>query len=118
MPTNHVSCLVNRFKKAWFTNVGMGKIGVSKALEAVKSTEKTDGIISEDIELIPILENLGLDDVATDIDLIAIKLKTGKRGLFSTWGFAFVPDLTDHFLKNVKISGDTICYGRNGDLSL
>ena len=74
MPTNHVSCLVNRFKHAWHTNVGIGKTGVSKALTAIDSVGKTDGIVSEDMDLVPILEHLELDDVAPDIDLIVIKL--------------------------------------------
>ena len=118
MPTNHVSCLIKRFQLAWKTNVGIGKKGTIKAFEALKSVEKSDGIIFDNNDLIPILEYLELDDVAVDLDLIAIKLKQRQQGITSIWGFAFVPDLTDHFLKNVKINGDTICYGRNGDLSL
>ena len=118
MPTNHVICLINRFRKAWENSVGDGNEAVAKTLEALKIINNDTEVITSDDNLIAILEFLGLDNVGADLDLIAIKKIEAKGKIRSVWGFAFSPDETDHFLNNVKINGDYLCYGRNGDESL
>ena len=118
MPANHVLSLVGRLRKSWFNSVGRSTNGAAKAMNCLNEILEKDGLITDDEILIKILEKLGLDDVATDLDLIAIKSWQTQSRLNSIWAFCFAPDDLKHFLENVKISTDQICYGRNGDSSL
>ena len=118
MPPNHVLCLIGRLRRMWFTTVGRSSTGAMKAHECLNQVNIPNGLLTEDTKLIEILEILGLDDVAPDLDLMAIKKwQTGNR-LNTIWSFCFAPDDIEHFLKNVQISNDQLCYGRNGDETL
>ena len=118
MPANHVLCLVERLRRCWFSTVGRSTTGATKAMECLKENLNEDSLVTNDNVLIKILEKLELDDVATDLDLVAIKSWQTQSRMNSTWAFCFAPDDLKHFLENVKISKDQICYGRNGDTSL
>ena len=118
MPANHVLCLIGRLRRMWFNTVGRSSTGAMKAHNALKQINLQDGLLTDDAKLIEILEILELDDVAPDLDLMAIKQwETGNRKN-SIWSFCFAPDDIEHFLKNVQISNDQMCYGRNGDETL
>ena len=118
MPANHVLCLMNRLRQNWFNLVGRSTSGANKAHNAIANHAKDKSLIIEDDILIKILEEIHLDDVASDIDLVAIKNWKTSRRSFSLWAFCFAPDDLDHFLKNAKVNGDVICYGKNGDNDL
>jgi len=118
MPTNHVLCLFNRIRRSWFENVGRSTNGANKALEALETFLPGDQMTTDDQILIKLLEKINLDDVAEDIDLMAVKKWTEGPRTTSIWAFCFAPDDLDHFLKNVKINNDILCYGRNGDPDL
>ena len=117
MPANHVLCLVERLRRCWFRAVGRSTNGATKAMECLNEIV-TEGLVTDDGLLIQILEKLELDDVATDLDLVAIKSWRTQQRLNSIWAFCFSPDDLEHFLENTKISMDQMCYGRNGDSSL
>ena len=118
MPANHVACLVERLRKTWFETVGRSTSGASKAKNALNVIQSDNSLITDDDKLLTVLEELGLDDVAPDLDLIAIKKWDKSTRLNSIWAFSFSPDDTNHFLNNVKITAEQMCYGRNGDSSL
>ena len=118
MPANHVLSLVNRMKNCWFHKVGRSTDGATKAMNCLNEILSEHGLVTNDGTLIEILEKLELDDVATDLDLIAVKSWRTQTRLNSIWAFCFTPDDITHFLENVKISADQMCYGRNGDQSL
>ena len=118
MPANHVISLAERLRRCWFSTVGRSTTGATKALNGLKENIKEEGLITDDAVLIKVLEKIELDDVATDLDLVAIKSWQTHSRMNSIWAFCFAPDDLQHFLENVKISTDQICYGRNGDTSL
>ena len=118
MPANHVACLIDRLRKNWFDVVGRSTDGASKAKNTLNKLQLDQPLITDDSKLLTILEDLGLDDVASDLDLIAVKCWESNSRTNSIWAFGFSPDDVDHFLKNVKITTDQMCYGRNGDTSL
>ena len=118
MPTNHMLCMVRRLRKNWSNSVGLASRGSRKALTTVKKYIHQDKIETDDAILIQILEELTLDDVGTDLDLIAVKKKTEAHRISSTWIFAFAPDDLSHFIDNSRIHQETLCYGRNGDNDL
>ena len=89
-----------------------------KAHESLEQVNMGNQLLTEDDKLIRILEFLELDDVAPDIDLLAVKKWKSESRENSIWAFCFAPDDTDHFLNNVRINNDLLCYGRNGDESL
>ena len=118
MPTNHVTCILERFRRSWFNKVGIAARGARKAMTALSTISEQDFCVSDDKILIKVMEEIGLDDVATDIDLIAIKKFTIGGKSTSIWAFGFSPDDLGHFLENVRVNGDMMCYGRNGDPDL
>ena len=115
MPTNHTLCLVNRLRRVWNETVGRSSM---KAYESLERVNMGNQLLTEDDKLIQILEFLALDDVAPDIDLLAVKKWESEHRENTIWAFCFAPDDTDHFLNNVRINNDILCYGRNGDDSL
>ena len=118
MPTNHVICLINRLKRVWLDKIGQSTEGASKALATLDKFIHEPELITDDSTLIGILEDLGLDDVATDLDLLAVRKWKSRERMNTNWAFGFSPDLLDHFLTNMKLNGELICYGRNGDEAL
>ena len=118
MPVNHVMCMIGRLRKAWTNTVGNATAGAEKAHDILEAINTNQKLLTDDEVLVEILEALTLDNIAPDIDLLAIKKwNTGER-MNSIWAFCFAPDDIDHFLKNVRVSDEQLCYGRNGDLSL
>ena len=118
MPTNHVMCLVGRLRRMWFNTVGRSSTGASKAHDALRQVNMQNELLTADDKLIEILEILGLDDVAPDLDLMAVKKWETENRQNSAWSFCFAPDDFEHFLKHVQISNEQMCYGRNGDEDL
>ena len=118
MPTNHVTCLLERFRRNWCSKVGDAARGARKAVAALSAFPEENVCISDDNTLVKIMEEIRLDDVATDIDLIAIKKFSDGDKTTSIWAFGFSPDNLEHFLENVRVNGDMMCYGRNGDTDL
>lgn len=118
MPANHVACLIDRLRRNWFNTVGRSTTGATKARNALNKLQLDQPLITDDAKLLNLLEDLELDDVASDLDLIAVKKWETDARTNSIWAFCFSPDDINHFLTNTKITPDQMCYGRNGDNSL
>ena len=118
MPTNHTLCVLARLRRNWWSTVGKTSTGARKALKAIEKHNITNGLTTDDSTLINLLEELTLDDVGSDLDLIAVDKRSRGSRITVTWIFCFSPDDISHFIENARVNKETICYGRNGDNSL
>ena len=118
MPVSHVLCLVRRLKRKILECIGQGSNAMRSLSARVRNVGLSDGLHVRDDALLPLLEQLGLDDVATDLDLIGYYQKRVRGQLKSVFVFGFSPDDLDHYLKNSMVRGEMMNYGRNGDVSL
>ena len=118
MPVSHALCLNRRLKRRITTCIGLGNTAMRSFNTRVRNVGLVDGLHVRDDALLPLLEQLGFDDVATDLDLIGYYQKRVRGQLKSVFVFGFSPDDLDHYLKNSMVRGEMMNYGRNGDTSL
>ena len=118
MPVNHTLCLNRRLKKKIEGCIGVGSAVMRNLNARIRAVGLTDGLHIRDDALVPLLEQLGLDDVAPDLDLIGYYQRRVRSQLKSVFIFGFSPDNLDHYLANSMVRGGLLNYGPNGDLSL
>ena len=118
MPVNHVLCLVRRLKRKIGSCIGLEATAMRNLGARIRNVGLTDGLHVRDDALLPLMEQLGLDDVASDLDLVGYYQKRVRGQLKSVFVFGFSPDDLDHYLKNSMVRGELMNYGRNGDISL
>ena len=118
LPTNHTLCMLARLRRNWWSAVGKTSMGARKAFKAIEKHNIENGLTTDDAVLIELLEELTLDDVGSDLDLVAVDKRSRGSRTTITWIFSFSPDDISHFIENARIDKETICYGRNGDNSL
>ena len=118
MPVNHTLCMVRRLKRKINVCVGSGGNAMRNLRARIRNIGLTDGLHIRDDALLPLLEQLGFDDVASDLDLIGYYQKRVRGQLKSVFVFGFSPDDLEHYLNNSMVRGEMMNYGRNGDTSL
>ena len=118
MPTNHTICLFSRMKKIWLDKVGQDYLAARKILDAAEKMPNENKLFYDDETLISFLEDLSLDDVGADLDLIGVRKRVKGLRTYVECYFGFSPDDVEHFISNMIIRNDTLCYGRNGDIDL
>lgn len=118
MPVSHTLCLNRRLKKKIEECVGQGPTAMRSLNTRIRSVGLTNGLHVRDDSLVPLLEQLGFDDVVDDLDLIGYYQSRVRNQLKSVFLFGFSPDNLSHYLDNSVIRGGLLNYGRNGDLSL
>ena len=118
MPISHTLCLVRRLKRKINACVGQGNTAMRSLNTRIRNVGLTDGLHVRDEALLPLMEQLGLDDIVTDVDLIGYYQRRVRSQLKSVFVFGFNPDDLEHYLAHSMIRGGLLNYGRNGDLSL
>ena len=118
MPVSHTLCLSRRLKRKIMDCVGSGGGAMRSLNSRIRSVGLTDGLHIRDDALVPLLEQLGLDDVAADLDLVGYYQRRVRTQLKSVFVFGFSPDNLDHYLSSSMVRGELLNYGPNGDLSL
>ena len=118
MPISHRVILCRRLLRTWDNLFGTNSNAARRILDLPILQGIRNGVNLSDTLLLPILEQLGLDDVCRDIDLICVHRRQRLHGPTLTFVFCFSPDSLDHFLTHHRRHIDTICYGPNGDNSL
>ena len=118
MPNNHALCMKRRLRRSWEASCGLGASSARKIGSVIRKLHVGNGLHVHDDILVPLLEELALDDVAIDIDLIGYHQSgpVGRRRVCFLFGF--YPDNIAHYLNNAVFGRDSINYGRNGDLSI
>lgn len=118
IPVSHTVCLVRRLRRKILECVGQGSTSMRSLNTRIRNVGLSDGLHIRDDALLPLLEQLGFDDVATDLDLIGYYQRRIRGQLKSIFIFGFSPDNLEHFLGHSMVRGELMNYGRNGDLSL
>ena len=118
MPNNHALCMKRRLRRSWEASCGLGAPSARKISSVIRKLHIGNGLHIHDDVLVPLLEELSLDDIAVDIDLIGY-YQSGTVGRRRTcFLFGFYPDNIAHYLNNAVFGRESINYGRNGDLSI
>ena len=118
MPVNHTVCLNRRLKRKINDCIGQGAGAMRSLNSRIRAVGLTDGLHIRDEALVPLVEQLGLDDVAVDLDIIGYYQRRVRGQLKSVFIFGFSPDNLVHYLENSMVRGELLNYGPNGDLSL
>ena len=118
MPVNHSICMRRRLRRAWVSACGEGAAAARKISAVVRRLRLSNGLKVSDDVLVQLLEDLGLDNVAADIDLVGYHQSGSFNRRSLLFVFGFYPDDSAHYLNMTVIGRDSINYGRNGDLSL
>ena len=121
MPMSHRVTLCRRLRRVWdrlFPSVAAMN---RRLLSVVNNLSMPVGIIVDDDLLVPFLEQIGMDDVCTDLDLLGLYYRPSpvvSRVNRLCLVFGFSPDDVAHFLDSRRVSHGSICYGPNGNESL
>lgn len=118
MPNNHAFCMKRRLRRVWEMGCGSGAAAARKIGLMVRRLQIQNGLHISDDVLVPVLEELSLDDVAVDLDMIGYYQSGSNGGRRVIFLFGFYPDNLAHYLNHVNFGRDSINYGRNGDLSI
>ena len=118
MPVSHAVCMRRRMRRAWEAACGTGAASARKIQSMIRNLRLSNGLHVNDNLLVPILEDLTLDDVAADTDLIGYYQSGSVARRRVVFLFGFFPDNVTHYLNTVVVGRDSINYGRNGDLSI
>ena len=118
MPVSHTLCPNRRLKRKINDCIGSGNGAMRSLNSRIRSVGLTDGLHIRDDALIPLMEQLGLDDVAVDLDMVGYYQRQVRGQLKCVFIFGFCPDNLNHYLEQSMIRGELLNYGPNGDLSL
>ena len=118
MPVSHVVCLVRRLKRKVLGCIGQGSTAMRSLNTRIRNVGLGDGLHIRDDALLPLMEQLGLDDIVADLDLVGYYQRRVRSQLKSVFIFGFNPDNLEHYLNHSMVRGEMLNYGRNGDLSL
>ena len=121
MPMNHRVTLCRRLRRVWDRLFPSTAVMNRQLMSAVSALSMPVGVTVSDDLLVPFLEQIGMDDVCTDLDLLGLYYRPSpvvSRVHRLCLVFGFSPDNIAHFLDSRRISHGSICYGPNGDESL
>ena len=117
-PMSHIVCMRRRIYRFWERVMGTGVLSARKIQSAIRQLGLKNGLYVDDAKLVPLMEQLGMDDISADLDLIGYYQAGSRRQQKTIFLFGFNPDDLSHYLENVVVRGTMLNYGRNGDLSL